>query len=244
MKVDKTLLLSGEDIPFESARLTIHNPSIKELSYYGEENFHIGSQFLVFTKNRLDDKDKKGLENQSDFNIFIAVMRSPLKADHKTAAKKLLNVLFPNAEIEIGQNQILVKNENIAVINESNFDDFRDIINQMFCLNIQVNEGVYNPRDAYAKRIADKLAKRHEKLKDMKGEKNDFNIYSQYASTLAIGLKVDLNIIMNYTVYQLRDQMKRFTLKQDSDIYLDAKLAGVQDLDEVENWMGDIHKNE
>ena len=47
-----------------------------------------------------------------------------------------------------------------------------------------------------------------------------------------------MNELMNYTIYQIKDEFKRFQLKQGYDIYLKAKLAGAQDLEEVENWMG------
>ena len=36
------LLLSGNDIPFTGAQLTIHQPTIKEIAYVGEENFYTG----------------------------------------------------------------------------------------------------------------------------------------------------------------------------------------------------------
>ena len=50
-----------------------------------------------------------------------------------------------------------------------------------------------------------------------------------------------MNELMNYTVYQLKDEFKRFQLKQSFDIYLQAKMAGAKDLEEVDNWMDDIH---
>ena len=44
-----------------------------------------------------------------------------------------------------------------------------------------------------------------------------------------------------YTLYQLFEQQKRFSLKEQNDIYLKAKLAGAKDLKEIDNWMDDIH---
>ena len=46
---------------------------------------------------------------------------------------------------------------------------------------------------------------------------------------------------MNYTVYQLFDQYQRFIKKQHSDVDLQAKMAGATGLDEVDNWMDNIH---
>ena len=47
------LLLSGNDIPFESANLIIHQPTIKEIAYIGEDAFFTGCDFLKFSKDRL-----------------------------------------------------------------------------------------------------------------------------------------------------------------------------------------------
>ena len=44
--LDSLLLLSGNDIPFIEANLTIHNPTLKEIGYVGEENFLNGYQLL------------------------------------------------------------------------------------------------------------------------------------------------------------------------------------------------------
>ena len=50
-----------------------------------------------------------------------------------------------------------------------------------------------------------------------------------------------MNELMQYTVYQLMDEFERFKMKQDFDVYVQAKMAGAKDLEEVKNWMEDIH---
>ena len=50
-----------------------------------------------------------------------------------------------------------------------------------------------------------------------------------------------MNSLANYSVYQLFDEFERFNLKQASDIYIQAKMAGAQDLKEVKNWMSDLN---
>ena len=44
------LLLSGTDIPFQKAQISIHQPTIKEISFIGEEAFFIGCELLNFSK--------------------------------------------------------------------------------------------------------------------------------------------------------------------------------------------------
>ena len=91
-----------------------------------------------------------------------------------------------------------------------------------------------------AKRIADKLKKRHQKLADKEPNKK-IDIISRYVSILAVGQKKDMNTFFNYTVYQLFDEFKRYQLKEGYDIYIQAKMAGAKDLKEVDDWMADIH---
>ena len=52
-----------------------------------------------------------------------------------------------------------------------------------------------------------------------------------------------MNMLLNYSVYQLFDQFQRFELKEASDIHQRALLAGAQNLQEVQNWMKDIHND-
>lgn len=241
-QLDELLLLSGNDIPFRMGRCSIHQPRLNEIAYIGEEAFHIGSRFLLFDKDNLQMQDKSGLDNQNNFNIFMSVMNSAESAKHKTDAMLVLTLMFPKAKVKINKDKILLQQENIeSSVNEYNFDEFQDIVRQMFCLNSMSGEsGQYNPADALANKIAEKFKKRQQKLAGMK-ENQKVNIFSRYASILAVGLQKDLNEIMQYTVYQVMDEFERFKLKQDFDVYVQAKMAGAKDMEEVKNWMEDIH---
>ena len=50
-----------------------------------------------------------------------------------------------------------------------------------------------------------------------------------------------MNDYMSYTVFQLKDEFNRFQKKQNFDMYNQLRLAGAKDLDEVDNWMEDLH---
>jgi len=40
--LNQLLLLSRNDIPFPEARVTIHQPTLKEIGFIGEDTFFIG----------------------------------------------------------------------------------------------------------------------------------------------------------------------------------------------------------
>ena len=241
MKIDTLLLQTGGDIPFIPARVTIHNPSLKEIGMIGEKNFHIGCQFLSFNKNKfLNNEDKTRLENKSNFEIFMSEMNSREKAIHKNDAIMVLALLFPQYKIKIDKDKILLQLENFSSsINKQNYEDFVDVINQMFCLKIAEGDD-FNPADALAAKIAEKIKKGKQK-RNKKDTDDNISIYGKFISILSVGLQKDKNILREYTIYQIRDEFERFMAEQNYDMYFRAKLAGAQDLEEVKNWMDDLH---
>ena len=72
--LNELLLLSGNDIPFIEAQISIHQPTIKEIAYIGEENFYIGCEMLTFSKDILNEEDRNNLRNQNDFDILMSII--------------------------------------------------------------------------------------------------------------------------------------------------------------------------
>jgi len=240
---NELLLMSNKDIPFPEAQLTIHNPSIEEIGLIGEATFYRAYQFIAFSKSQLSDKDKNDLGDMSNFDIFMSIMCGN-ENNIKNDVNMFFTLLFPSYLFKITNNEIIfINNENSARINKDNYDIFKDIIISMFPLNEENGvTGVYNPADKRAERIANKLKKYKEKIAKIKGnEEVKIAILSRYVSILAVGLQKDINILMKYTVFQLRDEFLRYQKKVAFDISLQAKMAGAKDVEEVDNWMDNIH---
>ena len=246
---NELLLLAGNDIPFPEARVTIHPPTLKEIGYIGEKTFFMGCGFLDFSKNLLNEKDKVRLSNYDDFDILMSIMINNEKSTRSTveSAMLVLSLIFPLYEVSVRKDKvaiILIKDNKEFEINKSNFYIFKNILVNMFNLKVSEGEDQYTPEGSMAKKIADKLKKRHEHLNKLKEqinvEEKEISILSRYASILAVGLQKDLNDLMNYTVYQLYDEFQRFQLKLQWDAYIQAKMAGAKDLEEVDNWMIDL----
>lgn len=240
--LNELLLLSGNEIPFAQARVSIHQPRINEIAFIGEEAFHLGVQFLNFSKDSLPVKDKNVLNGKSDFEIFMAIANNKDSKKFKTNAILVLSLLFPDYQISFSAEGIFFKKDGFeSEITSFNFDTFKQILSEMFCLSKRDQDslsGGYNPADDRAKKIAEKLNKA-KRRKTSNEEK--IAIFNRYVSILAVGLKKDINELMDYTVYQLYDEYHRFKLKQDFDMYIKMKLAGASDIEEVEDWMKDIH---
>lgn len=240
------LLLSGNDIPFIEAQVNIHQPTIKEIAYIGEESFYIGCELLNFSKDVLNREDRINLEDKTNFEVLMSIMKDKNIAAQKqqTCALMVLMLMFPQHKILVRKNDIalLKEGEDEHSINNKNFESFKKILVSMFCLKVgDANNPAYNPGNEMARKIAEKLQKGRAKAAQLKGESQKIAILSRYVSILAVGEQKNLNSLMQYTVYQLYDEFQRFELKQNYDIYFDAKLAGAKDLEEVDNWMKDIH---
>lgn len=241
------LLLSGNDIPFEKAQMVIHQPTIKEIAYIGEEAFFNGCDFLKFSKERLKEEDKIRLEKLTNFDILMSITmtKDAEMQKRKTYMLMVLSLVFPQYTISLNQKFILLKDseEQEFKIDNSNFEDFKQILDEMFCLKTGEGDGAdYNPQDPLAERIARKLNARRQKISEIKSEsQKKISILNRFVSILAVGQQKDMNSLLNYTVYQLFDEFNRYELKMNYDIYFQAKMAGAKDLKEVEDWMKDIH---
>lgn len=71
--------------------------------------------------------------------------------------------------------------------------------------------------------------------------KDGQSIFTQYLSTLSVGLQMSLLDLMKLTMYQLYDLMQRYMLYVDWDIDIKSRLAGGKSNKPVENWMKNIH---
>ena len=245
---NELLLLAGSDIPFPEARVTMHQPTLKEIGYIGEKAFFMGCGFLDFSKNLLNQSDKIRLDNYNDFDILMSIIINSDKAAKNTveSAMLVLSLIFPLYDVSVRKDKvaiILTKDNEEFEINKNNFPIFKENIVNMFNLKTMGSADDYNPQGDMAKRVAEKFKKRHEQLSKLKEEINpdkEISILSRYASILAVGLQKDLNQIMQYTVYQLYDEFQRFQLKMQWDAYIQARMAGAKDLEEVDNWMIDL----
>ena len=237
------LLLSGNDLPFAKAQMTIHQPRIREIAFIGEDYFFTGCEMLKFSKNILSEEDKVHLEDQTNFDILIAILRekNAVMQKNRNCVMMVLALMFPEYSVSLEKDCFKFCKENEEHrIDNSNFEDFKEIIGKAFSYGTKENKPDFNPSGEMAKKIAEKLQKRHNKLVEQKPDKK-VDILSRYISILTVGERKDMNNLFNYTIYQLFDEFKRFELKTGHDIYVQAKMAGAQDLKEVEDWMKDIH---
>ena len=242
--MNSLILQTKQDIPFVEAQVNIHQPTIKEISFIGEDNFRLGVALLDFNRFTVinSQEDETVLEAYSDFEILMMVLKE--QNEVRQPVEFVLNLLFPGYKIKIEDAEIvLFGQQGISRINNFNYENFREIIVEMFCLKTKQAEGVYNPSDGLAGKIAKKLQERQKKLAAQKNKEagKSTSLFAQYLSILAVGEQKDINQLAEYSVYQIYDEFDRYQLKLANDMYFHAKIAGATGMDEVDNWMKDLH---
>lgn len=236
------------DIPFNAGQVTIHQPSIEEIDLIGETDFLIGVKAL--SQDYKNVQDNSDLSELSNFDIFMSVIGE--KTDNSKriaqAVSGVLFLLFPDYKIGFTPRAIILKGEEPQphMIDANNFDEFGQIIYEMFCLEELSGEGQgeYNPQGDRARALVEKFRKKRELLAELKKERGQdpskMSLYGRYINILAVGLQKDKNELKKYSVYQLIEEFKRFTLKQTFDYTFQARMAGATKLKDAKDWMGDI----
>lgn len=235
-------LMAGTDIPVPECQVVLHQPSISDISFVGEEDFFIGVQTLCLSKTMFIE-DERVLEEVNNFQIFMTVMNDKSTADKKAAVKKVLSLVLPKYTIMITPKTILVKdNTDSFMIDEDNFEPFQEALKLIFCAKTgPMNQQAFNPANAKAKEIADKLMRGRQRVAAQKGELNA-SVFSQYLSILTIGLHIPITELLKTTMFQLYDLMERYTLYINWDIDIRSRLAGGKPENQPENWMKNIHQ--
>ena len=133
--LNQLLLMSGNDIPFTEASLTIHTPTVKQIGYIGEDTFFIGCQWLTFSKENLTTQDKNRLSNLTNFELLMSIMQeqNPIIQRNKTCMELVLLLLFPDYSVNLSKLGVgLVKDEKVVMIDKTKFDSFQEILRDMF----------------------------------------------------------------------------------------------------------------
>ena len=235
-------LMCGTDIPVPAIKASIHQPTIKEIAMIGESNFFIAVQCLNVDKNLLD-QDKSILQSTNNFQIFMTVMQEKETRDKKIATQQLLSLIFPEHSVMFTPRSIFLQcnGKESVTIDESNFEDMQLILKHVFCISNKNNQQTnFNPANAKAKEIAEKIMRGRRRVAELNGSANA-SIFSQYLSILSVGLSLPLTDLINLTMFQIYDLIERYQLYISWDIDIKSRLAGAKPDDRPDNWMKNIH---
>ena len=235
-------LMCGSDIPIPECGLTIHAPRICEIALIGERDFFTGIQCLCLNKTMFV-KDESVLDITTNFQIFMTIMSEAQAADKKFAVQQVLTLLFPSYKVSFTpRSLIFLGGQSPITIDEGNFELLQAAISSICCLKTgPMDQQTFNPADAKARAIAEKLMRGRQRVAAQKGEDNT-SIFSQYLSIITVGVNsMSLQNAMQLTIYQLYDLIERYMLYTSWDIDIKSRLAGANPDSKPDNWMKNIH---
>lgn len=234
-------LMCGVDIPIPECQLIAHQPSMKEIAFIGEHDYFVALQTLTVNKNMIAPGESDLLDI-TNFQIFMTIMTEKETADKKEAVLSLLQLVFPQYKIIFSPRSIIFNSEgNSIMVDQDNFDYLQENIKTIFCINnSSMDQTTFNPANAQAKAIADKIMQGRQKVAAERGGAQG-SVFSQYLSTLAVGLQMSLFECEKLTVYQVYDLLERYQLYVNWDIDIRVRLAGGSPDDKPDNWMKNIH---
>lgn len=237
--------MTGVDIPFPEIEAQIHQPTMLEISYYGEECYQVAVGILTMKKEQIFNKEEiQIMQNISNFQIFCEFVNNKKHVKEREYISCFLSLLFTGYIALFTPQSIILKDENnnIKMIDENTFDIFQELLTDIFCLDGDLDDKL-NPLGEKATKIAEKMKKMRSKIAKMNEQKNsNGSYYTSAISCLVIGTHIPLRYITELTVFQIRDLIKRYSLYKKWDIDIQYRLVpGAQPQEEVEDWMRNIH---
>jgi len=234
------MLMSGVDIPIPELQIAVHQPTIKEISMIGEQEFFVGAQVLCLNKT-MYIQDENLLSETTNFQIFMTMMQSKEAINAKLCVLNVLNLLFPNANVLFTPRALVLNlGEQSINIDENNFENLQSVLSAVFCLK-ESGQDTFNPVNEDARRIAEKLMRGRQRVAAQKAQEGGDSVFTRYLSILTIGLHIRLQDMLNLTIFQLYDLVERYMLNLNWDLDVKQRLAGASPDHEVDDWMKNIH---
>lgn len=238
----KLALMAGIDIPIPQLQLTMHQPTIKEISYMGETSFFMGIQCLCLHKSMFI-KDKDDEDSITNFQIFMTIMNGKETIDKKNAVIQIFQLVFPEYKILFTPMSLIFQKEDQTItIDDSNFEVLQMALREIFCAkNGPMDQQAFNPANDKAREIADKIMRGRARVAAQNSGENS-SIFGRYLSILTVGLSsMSLVELINTTMFQLYDLIDRYLLYTNWDIDVRTRLAGGKPDSQPDNWMKNIH---
>ena len=245
-------LYAGLPLVVPNCNLVLQQPKITDIAGFGENKlFEMVS--LLGQLGAITQPIKEGnpqLESLPDFQILLIILdESPQLWEE---LQGFLNFLAPEYEFECfpgGINCIYKDTEKImAQITVDNFQNFLVCVKTMFLpKGVMPNsqEDDFNPANAQAAAIAEKLRAGRKKVAELNQKKQKTtSVLMNYVSVLTIALKIPIEQLLDMTVFQIYDLHMRTFRKQDYDFYsrlCSTPLMDTSKIDAPDPWMDDLY---
>ena len=239
------LYLSGQDVPVIECNIVIHQPTVKQIVLFKETVFISATQLF----GKIDDnifrirESNPSIEQFTDFQILMAILNQDEEV--RENINTFFELIFPQYIIKICEEDICFyyNEQKVGIINSYNYKIFCDTIDKLF--GLPTDKKKYNPANKKAQELAEKFKRREEILAKKKGKSDDSpSLFGSYISILSVGMNIDINILLNYTPFQLYDIFDRYWKKVNSDFYQKISTTPMMDVSKIEepdSWTDNLY---
>ena len=238
-------LMCGTDIPIPECSLTAHQPKLSEIAFIGETDYFIGMQCLCIDKSMLGDFTSQDQGQINNFTVFMTMLAQPEMKDKKKAVIDTLDLIFGKQKVAFTPHSLIftAEGQNPCTVDETNFEPFQNTLREIFCAkNGPMDQQAFNPKDAKAKEIADKLMRGRQRVAAQQGANEGGSAFARYISILTIGTNtMNIQDVSNLTMFQLYDLIERYFLHLNWDMDIRTRLAGGDPKSQPEDWMKNLH---
>lgn len=238
-------LMCGTDIPIPECSLTAHQPKLSEIAFIGETDYFIGMQCLCIDKSMLGDFSSQDQGQINNFTVFMTMLAQPEMKDKKKAVIDTLDLIFGKWKVAFTPRSLIftANEQNPCTVDETNFEPFQKTLREIFCVkNGPMDQQAFNPKDAKAKEIADKLMRGRQRVAAQQGAIDGGSAFARYISILTIGTNtMNIQDVSNLTMFQLYDLIERYFLHLNWDMDIRTRLAGGDPKSQPEDWMKNLH---
>ena len=242
--------LCGGQVPIKECMIYMTPPKVKNIMQFGEDDFLFDVNLLSADRkfiNGIKENDDR-LKDFPDFMILMAVLNADGSLKSKLA--DFFAMVFPDYEVSLTKNSMdfvsVSDNGANGQVNQFNFKFFSRTLKELFWPP-KKSEDEYNPANAKAEEIARKLEKGRELASRSRGEVagGKGSIFGLYASVVSIGTGVSVNVLYDYTPFQLYDAFTRYVTKVSYDFYMKIKTTPMMDLgdaEEPDQWIANLYE--
>ena len=251
-------LLSGGEIYIDNC--PTYKVTLKDMADYG-----FGRMQEVIALMASDDTSASKLlsnidDTVSTFYVLIIGIIQELRQDDNSEEKhettlyntvlKFLSLFFRRDVCFDKDAGFVVKDDSnniLFVLNESNYDQFRNVLKHRNCLADIGDFQDENPANEMAAKLLEKRRMLKEKLRKSQTSQNEDGIsMADLISIFAEAEKMPLqDVYRNYDIYQFNNQFNRLKIMDDYHVNIQALMAGAKSEDvKLQHWISKIKKDE
>lgn len=254
-------LTVGTPIKICDSQVIIHQPTIKEISFFNEKRFFNFLGFFLPSKDdKIDDmnlseeeaKDLKvKIKEMGELEFFLSMINLSIDLEGIEESKKKMklfevqidilqffNLILEEQKCSINEDgNFIISNEKggFILLNDQVFVEIRETCQEIFNYNKLFKGENFNTQSKKAKEIADKIKNARERVNRQKDHVSD-SILSSMIINLSIGEKwLPSEIENNFTIYKLFQYFDTFYAYYQHNIQVQSKLAGATNV-EIIDW--------